>query len=139
MNVSVVTRTGAERRAIYVFTVFRRRHMLPAYLFDKAEETKCRARKLPRFPLHFQSHTSQAKAEPQFPLRPNLTKNRQPPETSPQRDRAATTCGSPSHRWDVMNHWLRYCFTLGLTLSILAPWKINTVVHVGPMNYWQTV
>lgn len=86
---------------------------------------------IPHFPVHFEAHTGPAKLNLKFHFS-SAWRGTDNPKTSPQSDHMATTSGSSCHRWDVRNRWLRYCFTLGFTLSILAPVKSTLAYVLAP-------
>lgn len=75
------------------------------------------------FPATFLNLQKPGQTEPQLPLEPKPEVWPTTPKTSPQPDRTATTLDSPVQRWDVVNQWFRYYFTLGFTLSTLAPMR----------------
>lgn len=96
------------------------------------EGTMCGSRRFPISCSIANPHTGPAKWDLKFHFS-LARRGADNPKTSPQSGRTPTAAGSSSsHRWDVGNRWLRYCFTLGFTLSILAPLKSTLAYVLAP-------
>lgn len=93
---------------------------------------------LAHVPLHFWAHTSRGQTEPQFPLKLNLRRNRQPPNLTS----AWPHC---NHRWQPAPSLRCYeplveiLFYFRLYSVYFGTIAINTGLHVRSMNHWQTV
>lgn len=91
-----------------------------------------------QFLVRFPNLQKPGQTWPQCPLKLKPEEEPTNHKTSPQPDQAAALAGTLSHRWDLINYRLKYCFTLGFSLSMLAAHVSTLASALAPWITGQT-